>query len=101
MAMKLKVYTGDKIKRDSFFLKEEFFLTLNLILKNQNFNNSIRWKSKYKITKLCKQSKTKLSKRCVLTGSPSNFNKKFRFSRLQFFDLSRRALISGLIKMTW
>ena len=88
-------------KRDSFFLKEEFLLTLNLILKDPNFNNSVRWKSKYKITKLRHQSKVKLSKICVLTGRSSNFNKKFRFSRLKFFDISRRALVSGLIKMSW
>jgi len=101
MAINKKFVNKDKSVRSNFKYFEEYYLILNLINNNNKFKNSIRWKSQCLLHIFSKISKVKSSNRCVLTGRSSNFNKNVRFSRVQFFKISREGIISGLIKATW
>ena len=96
--MKNQVYK-DKNKRNLNSKFENKLIILKSIAKNNNVNKTIRWNSELKLTSLNSNShKTRLVKRCVITGRKGKFHSMFRFSRLSFLKFARNGLISGLQK---
>ena len=93
--MKNKIQ-NDKKKRNLNYRLETKQIILKSFLKNKNLSRTIRWNSELYLSDI--KFKTKLVKRCILTGRKSKFNESFRFSRLMFLRLVRNGFISGFKK---
>ena len=75
---------------------------LSSIFKNSSLSVFIRWNALNKLNNFPKNtSKVRVNQRCIVTGRNSKINKRFKFSRLQFLQLSRKGLISGIKNSTW
>ena len=89
----------DKNKRNLNLKFENKLIILKSIAKNNNVTKTIRWNSELKLTKLNSNSyKTRIVKRCTVTGRKGKFHSMFRFSRLSFLKFARNGLICGLKK---
>ena len=97
-----KLINKDFTKRKTVVQFEKKKLILNSIFKNINLVNFVRWKASMLLTTLPKDSnKTRIINRCIITGRKKKIHKKYKFSRIVFFNLANSGLISGLKKATW
>lgn len=68
-------------------------------MRNYNITRAIRWNSELKLTELNSNShKTRLVKRCILTGRKGKVHNTFRYSRLSFLKFAQNGIIHGLKK---
>jgi small subunit ribosomal protein S14 len=97
-----KLIAKDLTTRKTVVQFEKKKIILNSIFKNINLVNFVRWKASMLLVSLPKKSnKTRISNRCILTGRKKKIHKKYKFSRIVFFNLANAGLISGLKKATW
>jgi len=91
----------DKKKRNLNLKFENKCTILKSIIRNIAISKTIRWNSELKLTTLSLNVfKTRLVKRCFLTGRKQKINKRFNVSRLAFLKLARTGAIPGLKKST-
>jgi len=46
-------------------------------------------------------SKTRIHNRCVITGRPKGYIRKFGLSRITFREMAHRGLLPGVTKSSW
>jgi small subunit ribosomal protein S14 len=91
----------DKKKRNLNLKFENKCAILKSIARNTIISKTVRWNSELKLTTLSSNVfKTRLVKRCFLTGRKQKINKRFNVSRLAFLKLARNGIIPGLKKST-
>jgi len=97
-----KSIAQDRTKRK---LVSKFEIKRNIlksIATNNNLMSKTRWSARLKLSDIfVNSSKTRIVKRCLLTGRKSTIAKSYRFSRLVFLRLARNGLITGLKKSSW
>jgi len=92
----------DKKRRNLYFKFENKCIILKSIAQNYLILKTIRWNSELKLnTFLSNSHKTRLVKRCILTGRKNKFNKNLNISRLVFLKLARKGFITGLKKSSF
>ncbi len=87
------------------FLINKYFrkrLTLKKIISNNKTSNVNRWKAIIKLQLLPKDSSYIRSKnRCIITGRPHGYLRKFGLSRIKFREFASKGYIPGLKKSSW
>ncbi|MET0155998.1 MAG: 30S ribosomal protein S14 [Rickettsiales bacterium] len=91
------------IKRSRLHKK---FLTkaeeLKKILKDENVPIAEKFLAQLKLSKIPKDaSKTRQRNRCLLTGRPRGFYRKFKLSRIALRELAAFGKIPGIKKSSW
>ncbi|MFI4853132.1 MAG: 30S ribosomal protein S14 [Candidatus Makana argininalis] len=95
------------LKRESKRLKlvNKFFkkrLELKNIISNLHFSETERWKAMIKLQKLPRDSSpSRQRNRCIQTGRPHAFLKKFGLSRIKLRECAMKGEIPGLKKSSW
>jgi small subunit ribosomal protein S14 len=75
---------------------------LKIILKDKDISLSEKYQAQLKLNKLDKNSsRTRLKKRCILTGQSRSVVSPFNISRIQLRDLLSHGLIPGVRKSSW
>ena len=70
--------------------------------QDRNLQNSIRFESFLKLSKLSRNSsKTRIRNRCMITGRARSVYKKFKVSRIVFRELASKGAINGVFKASW
>ena len=91
----------EKNKRNLHFKFENKCIILKSIAQNHSVLKTVRWNSEQKLNTLISNSyKTRLVKRCILTGRKNKYNKNLNISRLSFLKLARKGFITGLKKLS-
>ena len=97
-----KLFAKDKKNRKTIKQSELKHFILKQISTNSNFLKTIRWNALYKISDISKKnSKTIISKRCILTTNKKTFHKFSNFSRTVFLKLVKSGYISGMRKSSF
>ena len=61
-----------------------------------------RFKARLKLAKLPRNSSpTRLHNRCLITGRPRSYYRKFKMSRIALRDLASHGEIPGMVKSSW
>merc|ERR1712072_109996 len=75
---------------------------LKTILKDKDISLSEKYQAQLKLNKLDKNSsRTRLRKRCILTGQSQSVISPFNISRIQLRELISHGLIPGVRKSSW
>ena len=75
---------------------------LKSILNNPNITDEEFYQAQRKLAKLPRNSsKIRLRNRCVVTGRPRAYIRKFRLSRITFRELALQGKIPGVTKSSW
>jgi len=77
------------------FTIEKLLKQTNLIFKFQKWNLLLQ--DEFKLINF----KVRLKNRCIISGRGSSISRIYRISRIQFRELGRDGLITGLIKSSW
>jgi ribosomal protein S14 len=92
----------DHKKRGAFLKKE---LNLNIV---KAFSNDLRLPIKYRFfffyelsAFYSRSSKTRISKRCILSSRSGSTISEFRVSRMFFRELANFGKLSGIYKASW
>ncbi len=91
-------------KKRKLLINKYYKIRLNLkkIISNSNTSNINRWKAIVKLQLLPKDSSYIRSKnRCLLTGRPHGYLRKFGLSRIKFREFAFKGYIPGLKKSSW
>ena len=75
---------------------------LKKIIMNKNLSLQERFKAQQKLSKLPRNSaKSRVMKRCKITGRPHGVYRKLKISRIALRDLGLAGLIPGMTKSSW
>lgn len=75
---------------------------LNAIIKNKQTSFEERMKAVHKLAEMPRNSsKTRIRNRCVLTGRPRGFYRKFAMSRIALRELASAGMLPGVTKASW
>ncbi len=88
----------------SFLIKKFYFKRIKLkkIISNSRTSNKDRWKAIIKLQSLPRNSSiVRHRNRCMLTGRPHAFLRKFGLSRIKFREFAVKGDIPGLKKSSW
>ena len=101
MAKKSKIvrefHLQKKVQRH-FELRKE----LRAIIKNPNVSDEEKEKAIIKMQKLPRSSSaTRLTNRCVVSGRPKGYMRKFGLSRITFRELALKGELPGVTKASW
>ncbi|AYJ86076.1 30S ribosomal protein S14 [Sphingomonas paeninsulae] len=78
------------------------FAALRAIANDQNADDSDRLMARLKMSALPRNANpTRVRNRCLLTGRPRAYYRKFRLSRIMLRDLANKGLIPGVTKSSW
>ncbi len=76
--------------------------TLKAIACDKNINMEERFSAQMDLAKLPRNSsKVRLRNRCMLTGRPRGYHRKFGLSRNMLRELSSTGMIPGVVKSSW
>tara|TARA_B110001450_G_scaffold255939_1_gene284812 strand:+ start:1100 stop:1399 length:300 start_codon:yes stop_codon:yes gene_type:complete len=92
----------DTSRRKCFLKNLEKRTTLKNIIKNSESDSLERYTAQLKLQKLPRNSaKTRIKKRCVLTGRSQGIVGPFNISRIKLRELAEQGYIPGLKKAIW
>jgi len=75
---------------------------LKEIAMNKELSIEERFEAQLKLAKLPRNSsKVRIRNRCLITGRPRGYYRKFAISRIALRDLASIGLIPGVIKSSW
>ncbi|MGM0578930.1 MAG: 30S ribosomal protein S14 [Myxococcota bacterium] len=101
MAKTSKIVKNDKRKK----LVEKYFeqrLELKRIIKDPMTPDAERELAMKKLQKLPRDSSpTRVRNRCVVTGRPHGYYRKFGISRIALRDLALAGQLPGVLKSSW
>lgn len=86
-----KLFSVNEIK----FKVEKLLKQNNLILKFQKWDLLLQ--DEFKLNNF----KVRLKNRCIISGRGSSISRIYSISRIQFRELGRDGLITGLMKSSW
>ncbi len=92
-----------ELKREKLVAKyAEKRAALKAIILNPNSSEEAVWEAQMKLQKLPRDSsKSRLRKRCQLTGRPHGVFNKFKLSRIKIREEGMKGNIPGLKKASW
>lgn len=94
----------EREKKRSFLIKKFYWKRIKLkkIISNVNVSNKNRWKAIIKLQSLPRNSSfIRKRNRCIQTGRPHGYLRKFGLSRIKFREFAVRGDIPGLKKSSW
>ena len=94
-----KLLQKDKRKRKLVCKLESNRYIGKSISKNLNYSKFVRWNGVLKLS--THTTFTQLTNRCILTGSKTQMNKFYKYSRLVFLRLARSGSLNGVKKSAW
>lgn len=75
---------------------------LRKIIKNPKTTPEARYEAQMKLAKLPRNaSDLRVRNRCLVSGRPRGYLRKFQMSRLAFREYASRGLLPGVIKASW
>lgn len=75
---------------------------LKRIIKDMSVSMEERAEARIKLNKMPRDtSPSRLKNRCVITGRPRAYLRKFGVSRICFRELASKGLIPGIVKASW
>ena len=75
---------------------------LKAIAKDDSLPMEERFKARLKLAKLPRNSApTRLRSRCLISGRPRSYYRKFKMSRIALRDLASHGEIPGMVKSSW
>lgn len=75
---------------------------LKSIIRNMSLDEQERNEAKKKLNMLPRDSSpVRLHNRCILTGRPHGYYRKFGLSRNQLREIAMRGDVPGLVKASW
>ena len=75
---------------------------LKAIITNQELSFEERMDARDKLNKLPRNSvEIRQRNRCVITGRPRGFHRKFKLSRIMLRDMASKGLLPGVTKASW
>ena len=75
---------------------------LRAIIKNKETSFDERMKAVHKLAEMPRNSsKTRVRNRCVLTGRPRGYYRKFAMSRIALRELASAGMLPGVTKASW
>ena len=84
---------------EKFFKKRE---SLKKIVMNKKISLEERFKAQQKLSKLPRNSaKIRIRNRCLITGRPRGYYRKFKISRIALRELALTGQIPGMVKSSW
>ncbi len=101
MATKAKVATNEQRKKVVARYRERR-LELKALAVDQELSQEDRLAAQAELSKLPRDaSPTRVRNRCVLTGRPRGYYRKFGLSRIALRDLALRGELPGVVKSSW
>jgi ribosomal protein S14 len=105
--MKLKVQKDINLRKKLFFLEKNLIVLKYVItniakysLKKKDFLKKIRFVLASKI-KLFTRNKTRIIRRCILTGRSRSATRILNISRLKMRELIKNKLLKDIKKRSW
>jgi small subunit ribosomal protein S14 len=75
---------------------------LKVLISDQNQPADVRFAATLALAKLPRNSsKTRVRNRCLVTGRPRAYYRKFKMSRIALRDLASSGMIPGVTKSSW
>ena len=75
---------------------------LKAVIMNQDLPMEERFRAQLKLAALPRNSSAvRIRNRCLLSGRPRGYNRKFGVSRIQFRELALAGKIPGVVKSSW
>lgn len=75
---------------------------LKKIVRSLTVSDEQRLEAQNKLNSLPKNSSpVRLRNRCILTGRPRGYLRKFQMSRICFRELANSGIIPGIVKASW
>lgn len=75
---------------------------LKAIIMNKQTSMEDRFEAVLKLAELPRNSSpVRVRNRCLLTGRPRGYYRKFKLSRIELRDKGAKGLLPGLIKASW
>ena len=101
MAKKSKIarekHLAKKVKRHYLLRKE-----LRDLIKNPNTSEEDKLNAIKKLQKLPRSSShVRLTNRCLVSGRPKGYMRKFGLSRIKIRELSMTGALPGVVKSSW
>lgn len=101
MATKAKVAKNEQRKKVVARYRERR-LELKALAVDQELSQEDRLAAQAELSKLPRDaSPTRVRNRCVLTGRPRGYYRKFGLSRIALRDLALRGELPGVVKSSW
>lgn len=89
-----------RIKKAEKFAEKR--VELKKIIMNKNLTMEERFDAQLKLAKLPRNGcNIRIRNRCLLSGRPRGFYRKFKLSRIALRDLASIGQIPGMIKSSW
>ena len=75
---------------------------LKAIARDEDLRMEERFKARLKLAKLPRNSApNRMRNRCLITGRPRSYYRKFKMSRIALRDLASHGEIPGMVKSSW
>jgi small subunit ribosomal protein S14 len=75
---------------------------LKKIVRSLNVSDEQRFEAQNKLNSMPKNSSpVRLRNRCILTGRPRGYLRKFQMSRICFREMANSGIIPGIVKASW
>lgn len=101
MATKAKVAKNEQRKRVVARYRERR-LELKALAVDQELSQEDRLAAQAELSKLPRDaSPTRVRNRCILTGRPRGYYRKFGLSRIALRELALRGELPGMVKSSW
>ncbi len=101
MATKAKIAKNEQRKKVVARYRERR-LELKALAVDQELSQEDRLAAQAELSKLPRDaSPTRVRNRCILTGRPRGYYRKFGLSRIALRDLALRGELPGVVKSSW
>jgi small subunit ribosomal protein S14 len=99
---KLSAINNNLKKRKMVESKKVTRQSLSDVVKNKEISFEERIAAVHKLAEMPRNSsKTRVRNRCLLTGRPRGYYRKFQVSRIALRELGNLGLIPGVTKASW
>ncbi len=99
---KLSAINNNLRKRRMVESKKKTRQSLSEVVKNKEISFEERIAAVHKLAEMPRNSsKTRVRNRCLLTGRPRGYYRKFQVSRIALRELGNLGLIPGITKASW
>lgn len=99
---KLSAINNNLKKRRMVASKKVTRESLSKVIKNKDVSFEERISAVHKLSEMPRNSsKTRVRNRCLLTGRPRGYYRKFQVSRIALRELGNLGLIPGITKASW
>lgn len=99
---KLSAINNNLKKRKLVASKKTSRASLSEVVKNKDASFEERIAAVHKLAEMPRNSsKTRIRNRCLLTGRPRGYYRKFQVSRIALRELGNLGMIPGVTKASW